>query len=108
VDVDLIGWVSVGLVGTYGCRCSILYAPMLGVVFYAGLVSLTSHSYPSPCAPYSSELIGGVFFWSAIHNEMREIRADVCKSSCVKSQRLIMSVERRSADSHPGTVVTNR
>jgi len=35
---------------------------MLGVVFYAGLVSLTS-SYPSPCSPYSSELIsGGVFF----------------------------------------------
>ena len=34
---------------------------MLGVVFYAGLVSLTS-SYPSPCSPYSSELIGGGFF----------------------------------------------
>jgi len=29
---------------------------MLGVVFNAGLVSLTS-SYPSPCSPYSSELI---------------------------------------------------
>jgi len=35
VDVDVIGWVGVGLGGTYGCRCSILYAPMLGVVFYA-------------------------------------------------------------------------
>jgi len=63
VDVDLIGWVGVGLGGTYGCRCGILYAPMLGVVVYAGLVSLTS-SYPSPCSPYSSELIvlGGGFF----------------------------------------------
>jgi len=50
----------VGLGGTYGCRCDI-YAPMLGIVFYAGLVSLTS-SYPSPCSPYSSELIGGEFF----------------------------------------------
>jgi len=28
----------------------ILYARMLGVVFYVGLVSLTS-SYPSPCSP---------------------------------------------------------
>jgi len=56
VDVDLIGWVGVGLGRTYGCRCGILYAPMLGVVFYAGLVSLTSFSYPSPCSPYSSEL----------------------------------------------------
>jgi len=35
---------------------------MLGVVFYAGLVSLTS-SYPSPCSPYSSELISGGFFF---------------------------------------------
>ena len=33
VDVDLIGWVGVELGGTYGCRCGILYAPMLGVVF---------------------------------------------------------------------------
>jgi len=56
VDVDLIGWIGVGLGGTYGCRCGILYAHMLGVVFYVGLVSLTSSSYPSP---YSSELIGG-------------------------------------------------
>ena len=56
VDVDLIGWVGVGLGGTYGCRSCILYAAMLGVVFYAGLVSLTS-SYSSPCSPYSSELI---------------------------------------------------
>ena len=28
VDVDLIGWVGVGLGGTYVCRCGILYAPM--------------------------------------------------------------------------------
>jgi len=66
VDVDLIGWVGVGLGGAYGCRCGILYAPMLGVVFYVALVSLTSSSYPSPCSPYSSELIGGVLFWSAV------------------------------------------
>jgi len=52
VDVDFIGWVGVGLGGNYGCRCGILYAPMLGVVFYAGLVSLASSSYPSPCSPY--------------------------------------------------------
>jgi len=25
VDVDLIGWVGVGLGGTYGCGCGILY-----------------------------------------------------------------------------------
>ena len=56
MDVDLIGWIGVGLGRTYGCRCGILYAPMLGVVFYAGLVSLTSSSYPSPCSPSSSEL----------------------------------------------------
>jgi len=56
VNVDLIGWVGVGLGGTYGCRCGILYAPMLGVVFCAGLVSPTS-SYHSPCSPYSLELI---------------------------------------------------
>ena len=67
MDVDLIGWVGVGLGGTYGCRNGILYAHMLGVVFYAGLVSLTSSSYPSPCSPYSSELIvlggrGGLVF----------------------------------------------
>ena len=36
VDVDLIGWVGVGLGGTYGRRCGILYASMLGVVFCAG------------------------------------------------------------------------
>ena len=65
VDVDLIGWIGVGLGGTYGCRCGVLYAPMLGVVFYEGLISLTSSSYPSLCSPYSSELIGGEFFWSA-------------------------------------------
>jgi len=57
VDVDLIGWVGVGLGEAYGCRCGILYAPMLGVIFYMGLVSLTSFSYPSPCFPYSLELI---------------------------------------------------
>ena len=54
MDVDLIGWADVWLGGTYGCRCGILYSHMLGVVFYAGLVSLTT-SYPSPCSPYSSE-----------------------------------------------------
>jgi len=51
VDVDLIGWVGVGLGGTYGCRCGILYDPMLRVVFYVGLVSLVSSSYPSPFSP---------------------------------------------------------
>jgi len=59
VDVDLIGWVGVGLGGACGCRCGVLYAHMLGVVFYADLVTLTSSSYPSPYSPYSSELIGG-------------------------------------------------
>jgi len=68
VDVDLIGWVVVGLGGTYGCRCGILYAPILGVVFYAGVVSLIS-SYSSPCSPYSSELIGG--FLSRKHDKMK-------------------------------------
>ena len=60
MDVAIIGWIGVGLGGTYGCRCDIIYAHMLGVVFYAVLVSLTS-SYPSPCSLYSSELIGGGF-----------------------------------------------
>jgi len=50
--VNLIGWVVVRLGGTYGCRCVILYVPMLGVVFYAGLVRLTSSSYPSPCSSF--------------------------------------------------------
>jgi len=36
VDVDLIGWVDVGLGGTYSCRCGILYAHMLGVAVHAG------------------------------------------------------------------------
>ena len=27
MDVDLIGWVVVGLGGIYGCRCGILCAP---------------------------------------------------------------------------------
>ena len=40
--MDLIGWVGVGLGGTHSCRCGILYVPILGVAFYAGLVSLTS------------------------------------------------------------------
>jgi len=64
VDVDLIGWVGVGLGGTYGCRCSILYVPMLWVVFYAGLVSLTS-SYPSPYSPlfFGTIVLGGFFFF---------------------------------------------
>jgi len=47
VGVGLIGWVGVGLGGTYSCRCGTLYVPMLGVVFCTGLVSLTSSSYPS-------------------------------------------------------------
>ena len=33
MDVDLIGWVGVGLGGNCGCRFGILYALMLGVVF---------------------------------------------------------------------------
>jgi len=45
VDVDLIGWVGVGLGGTYGCRFGILHAPILGVVFYAGLAILSSSSF---------------------------------------------------------------
>jgi len=57
VDVYLTGWVGVGLGGTYGCRCGVLYVPMLGVVFYAGLVSLTSSSYPSPRSPLFFELL---------------------------------------------------
>jgi len=63
VDVDLIGWVGVWLGGTYGCRCGVLCAPMLGVVVCAGLVCLTSSSYSSPCSPYSSEIMGGFFFF---------------------------------------------
>jgi len=60
VDVDLIGWVDVGLGGTYGCRCGVLYTPMLGVIFYDDLFSMTS-SFSSLCFPCSSELIGGAF-----------------------------------------------
>ena len=41
MDVDLIGWICVGLGGTYGCRCGIFYVPILGVVVYVGLVSMT-------------------------------------------------------------------
>ena len=40
MDVDLIGWVGVGLGGTCGCRCGILCAHMLGVVAYADLASV--------------------------------------------------------------------
>ena len=47
VGVDLIDWVGVWLGGTYGCRCGVLCAPMLGVVVCAGLVSLTFSPYPS-------------------------------------------------------------
>ena len=63
MDVDRIGWVGEGLGGTYGCRCGILYVPMLGVVLYAGLISLTS-SYPSPCSPlfFGTIVLGGGFF----------------------------------------------
>jgi len=42
--VDLIGWVGLGLGGTYGCRCGIVYAPMFVVVFYAVLVETCSFS----------------------------------------------------------------
>ena len=55
MDVDLIGWVGVGLGGTYGCRCGILYVRMLGVVFWS--VSLISSSYPSPCSPLFRHII---------------------------------------------------
>jgi hypothetical protein len=39
----------------------------LGVVFYAGLVSLTSSSYPSPCSPlfFGTIVLGKGFFSSA-------------------------------------------
>ena len=40
MDVDLSSWVGVGLGGTYGCRCGVLYVHMLGVVYYVGLVCL--------------------------------------------------------------------
>ena len=43
----LSGWVGVGFGGNCDCRCVILYAPMLGRgMVFAGLVSLTSSSYP--------------------------------------------------------------
>ena len=45
MDVDLIGWVGVDLGETYGYRCGVLYASMLGVVVYAGLVSLKNSYY---------------------------------------------------------------
>ena len=32
MNVDFIGWVGVGLRGTYGCRCGIVYTSMSGVV----------------------------------------------------------------------------
>ena len=34
VDVDLIGWVDVGLGGTYGCTCGILYASIFRHIIY--------------------------------------------------------------------------
>jgi len=37
VDVDLIGWVGVGLGGAYGCRCGILYAPIVRNLSTGGL-----------------------------------------------------------------------
>jgi len=40
------------------------------------------------------------------HNEIHQIRTDVCESSCVTSQSLVMGAERRFAVSRPGTVVT--
>ena len=36
MDVDLIGWVDVGLGGNCDCRSGILYAAMLGVAVHAG------------------------------------------------------------------------
>ena len=60
MDVGLVSWVGVRLRGTHACRCGILYVPMLGVVFYAGLVSMTSSSYPSPCSP--------LFFRTIVHS----------------------------------------
>jgi len=64
VAVGLIGWVGVGLGGTYGCRCGVLYVPMLGVVFCAGVVSLTSSSYHSSCSLFFGTIVlGGVFFF---------------------------------------------
>ena len=57
--MDLSGWIGERLGGNCDCRCGILYAPMLGGRgVYAGLVSLTAPSYPSP---YSSErfVLGG-------------------------------------------------
>jgi len=70
--VDLIGWIGVGLGGNCDCRCGILYAPMLGVVFYVGLVSLISSSYP--CSPYSSELISdlGIFYKISFSRKLSE------------------------------------
>jgi len=65
VDVDLIGWVGVGLGGTYVCRCGILYA-MLGVVFYAGLVSMTIFFLSfSLFSLFFGTYRRGVFLWSA-------------------------------------------
>ena len=63
MDVDLIGWVGVGLGGTCGCTNGILYIPTLGVLFCAGFVSLTSSSYPSPCSPlfFGTIVLGGGF-----------------------------------------------
>ena len=59
--MGLIGWVGVGLGGTCACRCGILHVPMLGVIFCAGFVSLTSSAYPSPLF-VGTIVLGGVFF----------------------------------------------
>ena len=64
VDVDLIGWVGVGLGGTYGCRCGILYAPMLGIVVYASDIFFLFFSLFSLFfGTYCSRRV--FFFWSA-------------------------------------------
>ena len=39
VDVDLIGRVVVGLGGTYGCRCGILYASVFWLLYYVRLTN---------------------------------------------------------------------
>ena len=80
MDVDIIGWVGVGLGGTYGCRCGILYAPMLGVVVYAGLVSLTSSSYPSPCSPYSSLILFFLILFPLAENDQKLKMAAICRN----------------------------
>jgi len=93
VDMDLIGWVGVGLGGTYGCRCGILYAHMLAVVFYAGLVSLTSSSYPSPCIsrPSNVNLIYGKFI-SRLILLMSSSSSSYVILKCSKNTRITTTV----------------